>query len=484
MEQHSRPDKKNIAERMILPDIEIDAYILNAIIQNSYDGIFITDGQAIAIMINQAYEHISGLRAEQVLGRSMKELVNRGLISESGTLLVLEKRAPVTLEQRFQSGCRAIITSSPIFDENGNITMVVTNVRDVTEIFRLQEELKQSEEKKRRSASEAEVLRRQMFGSEELIAVDKNMLNVLRMVDRVARLDTTVLLLGETGVGKEEIAKHLYQSSGRSRKQFIKVNCGAIPAELIESELFGYEKGAFTGASREGKIGLFEVADQGTIFLDEVGELPLDMQVKLLRVLQEQEIERIGSNKTIKINVRILAATNRDLQEMVKKKLFREDLYYRLNVFPITIPPLRNRPDDIIPFSKSFLIALNKKYGMQKTFDQSALDSLKSYDWPGNVRELKNIVERAAILSNGKVVSARDLALQLPFDPGGVLHRNFGEGDNGLPPQAGSLKEAVAQLEMQYIEAAYKKYGNVREAAASLGMDASTFVRKRKRYGG
>lgn len=192
-----------------------------------------------------------------------------------------------------------------------------------------------------------------------------------------------VLLLGETGVGKEEIAKYIYQASARSRKQFIKINCGAIPAELIESKLFGYEKGAFTGASHEGKIGLFEVADQGTIFLDEVGELPLDMQVKLLRVLQEQEIERIGSSKTIKINVRILAATNRDLEEMVKKKLFREDLYYRLNVFPITIPPLRNRPGDIVPFANSFLVSRNRKYEIQKTFSPPALESLKQYSWPG-----------------------------------------------------------------------------------------------------
>ena len=223
------------SRRMRLPEIEIDIYALDAIIQNSYDGIFITDGQAVTIMVNRSYETISGLRAEQVLGRSMREIVEEGLISASGTLLALEKRRPVTLDQQFRNGNRAMITSSPILAENGRVAMVVTNVRDITEICRLQEELERNEEKKRRSTSEAEALRRQLMGNEDLIVADRNMQNVLRMVSRVARLDTTVLLLGETGVGKEEVAKHLYRTSSRSDKQFIKVNCGAIPAELIES---------------------------------------------------------------------------------------------------------------------------------------------------------------------------------------------------------------------------------------------------------
>ena len=463
------------SRRMRLPEIEIDIYALDAIIQNSYDGIFITDGQAVTIMVNRSYETISGLRAEQVLGRSMREIVEEGLISASGTLLALEKRRPVTLDQQFRNGNRAMITSSPILAENGRVAMVVTNVRDITEICRLQEELERNEEKKRRSTSEAEALRRQLMGNEDLIVADRNMQNVLRMVSRVARLDTTVLLLGETGVGKEEVAKHLYRTSSRSDKQFIKVNCGAIPAELIESELFGYEKGAFTGANREGKVGLFEVADRGTIFLDEVGELPLEMQVKLLRVLQEQEIERIGSSRTIKIDVRVLAATNRDLEEMVARKLFREDLYYRLNVFPITIPPLRERPDDIVPFARSFLAELNRKYGMKKEFLPSALASLRGYDWPGNVRELKNIVERAAILSNGPTICAEDLSLRPAASMAEPAERRaLGETVD--------LKRLVEEFELEYIEAAYAEYGNVREAAASLGMDASTFVRKRKRY--
>ena len=226
------------------------------------------------------------------------------------------------------------------------------------------------------------------------------MLNVLQMIDRVRKLDTTVLLTGETGVGKDKIASYIVRGSNRSAERFIKVNCGAIPSTLIESELFGYERGAFTGANKEGKMGLFEVADKGTIFLDEVGELPPDMQVKLLRVLQEQEIERIGSNKPIKVDVRVIAATNRNLLEMMREKTFRADLFYRLNVFPVTIPPLRERKDDIIPLAEQFLTDLNHKYGMEKRLTDAAKDVLLEYRWPGNVRELKNVVERSMIMSN------------------------------------------------------------------------------------
>lgn len=221
-------------------------------------------------------------------------------------------------------------------------------------------------------------------------------MEIISLSKRVAPLDTTVILLGETGVGKEVFAKYIYQNSSRNDKPFIKVNCGAIPANLVESELFGYEKGAFTGADRNGKMGLFEVADTGTIFLDEVGELPLDMQVKLLRVLQEQEFERIGGRKPVKADVWVLAATNRNLEEMVRQKAFREDLYYRLMIFPIHIPPLRERPADIIPLASLFLSQLNKKYNFKKYFSLISITMMKDYNWPGNIRELRNIVERAA----------------------------------------------------------------------------------------
>jgi transcriptional regulator with PAS, ATPase and Fis domain len=294
------------------------------------------------------------------------------------------------------------------------------------------------------------------------------------MIDRVAPLDTTVILFGETGVGKEVFAKYIYQHSARKNKPFIKVNCGAIPANLVESELFGYEKGAFTGADKNGKMGLFELANTGTIFLDEVGELPLDMQVKLLRVLQEQEFERIGGRKPVKVDVRVLAATNRDLEEMVKQKTFRQDLYYRLMIFPVHIPPLREHPDDILPLAQLFLQTLNRKYDFKKYLSPLSAKMMQDYSWPGNIRELRNIIERAVIISNEDEIGPDALHLFTVEDRPETKSRV-------LDPVK-DLKTAMEELELEYINHAYEKYGNVREAAESLGMTPSTFVRKRQKY--
>jgi transcriptional regulator with PAS, ATPase and Fis domain len=285
-------------------------------------------------------------------------------------------------------------------------------------------------------------------------------------------MDTTVLLLGETGVGKEVFAKYLHKEGMRKDKPFIKINCGAIPPELMESEFFGYKKGAFTGADRSGKAGYFEVADGGTLFLDEIGELPLSMQVKLLRVLQEKEIMRVGSTLAVPVDVRIIAATNRELDKMVEKGTFREDLYYRLMVYPVRVPPLRERPDDIGSLAKHFVSELNRKYGDQKRFANLSLDLLIAYRWPGNIRELKNVVERAFIISNGEVIYPENLSIF-----GNRDSKLFEEREVGIQ----NLQDYLRKLEYEYIEAAYKKYGNVRDAAKSLGMSAPTFTRKKNR---
>lgn len=447
----------------------------DAVIESSYDGIYITDADANTIKINRAYENITGLKREDMLGKNMRELVRAGVISNSATLEVLKTKKSITIDQSFKTGKKALVSASPIFNESGQITMVVTNVRDVTQLYELNEQLAKHRELSQKYHSEIQVMRSQLLNSTDIIAEDKNMLNTLRMAKRVANVDTTVLLLGETGVGKEEVAKYIHKNSKRSKSPFIKINCGAIPANLIESELFGYEKGAFTGANREGKMGLFEISDGGTIFLDEIGELPLDMQVKLLRVLQEREIERIGSVKPIKIDVRVIAATNRNLEDMVAKKVFRQDLYYRLNVVPIVIPPLRDRKSDIVPLVEHFLGILNKKYELNKSFTKSAMDCFTEYNWPGNVRELKNVVERVVIMSSSDKILENELPIQNKL---GILDgelKNYKDNAN--------LKEIIEKIELKFISNAFERYGNVRDAAKSLGIDASTLVRKRKRYG-
>ncbi|MDR2179249.1 MAG: sigma 54-interacting transcriptional regulator [Synergistaceae bacterium] len=450
--------------------------LLDAVLESSYDGIFITDGNANTIKVNTSYEIISGLKQSDVVGKNMRDLVAGGLISNSGTLLALEKRQPVTLEQKFKTGKQALITSTPTFDDQDNIVMVVTNVRDITEIWDLRNQLDKKEELTKRQLSELEIIRKQIMGVGNMIAEDQEMLQTMLVINKVAPMDTTVLLLGETGVGKEIIASYIHQNSPRRNRPIIKVNCGAIPAALVESELFGYEEGSFTGAKKDGKMGLVEIANEGTMFLDEIGDLPLDVQVKLLRLLQEKEIQRIGSTVARKVDVRIIGATNRDLQKMVEAKEFRKDLYYRLSVLPITIPPLRERPDDILPLAEAFLAELNLHYHFQKKFTPSAVYEIQSYEWPGNVRELRNVIERAVILSSGENIQPRDLGIfkEKSADPDALSSSN----------QDINLKQILMDIEHEYIETAYNIYRNVRKAAKSLSMDAATYVRKRRKYGG
>ena len=451
---------------------------LDAIIEHSFDGIYITDGNANTIKANRAYETITGLKKSEVLGCNMEELVEKGIVSASGSLIAIREKRPVTIRQEFKTGKKALITSSPIYNEKGEIVMVVTNVRDLTELYSLREEVEKTKLEGMRLKRELSHMYERFSIGDQIVAVDRSSLQAFVMADKVAPLDTTVMLLGETGVGKEVFAKYIYSGSRRKEESFIKVNCGAIPESLIESELFGYEKGAFTGADRNGKVGLFEAANNGTIFLDEIGELPMKMQVKLLRVLQEKEIERIGSSKPVKVNVRVIAATNRNLEDMVEKKLFREDLYYRLMVFPITIPPLRERREDIVPLASRFLEELNGKYGFHRHFSREAYQLLNDYHWPGNIRELRNIVERAVIISSGDEI----MPDSLPVFPAGDRPCGEKREKQVMLGQVEDLKEAMGELELRYINHAYEKYGNVRDAAESLGMTPSTFVRKRKRY--
>ena len=448
---------------------------LKAIIECSFDGIYITDGEANTWMINEAYERITGLDSEKLLGENMWTLMEKGIISSSGSLLAIAEKRIVTLYQTFSTGKRAMITSTPIFDDEGEIVLVETNVRDLTEICALREQAE-------RDKNELEQRRQLEFIKEkkvDMVVCDENTIKTLLLADSVAKMDTTVVLCGESGVGKEVFAKYIRDNSRRKDAPYVKVNCGAIPENLIESELFGYEKGSFTGANKSGKIGLFEMADHGTIFLDEIGELPLNMQVKLLRVLQEQEIERIGGTKPVRIDVRVIAATNRNLEKMVEEKKVREDLYYRLMVFPIHIPALRERKKDIEPLAEYFLKELNNRYKGNKHLAENCMMILENYQWPGNVRELKNIVERAFIISQSDEITTESI----PITDANAHMNKYRKAKESLAIDTDiPMEEAVKQLEMIYMDKAFEKYGNVRDAAESLGMSASTFVRKRQKY--
>ncbi|NLO21808.1 MAG: sigma 54-interacting transcriptional regulator [Syntrophomonadaceae bacterium] len=444
---------------------------LDAIIESSFDGLYVTDGQANTLMLNQGFERITGVMGYECIGRNMADLVKDGIFSRSGTLLALEKRKRVTITIVPRSGKEVLITSNPIFDEQDNIIMVVTNVRDITELNELQRRLQQVEGLRQLYKSELQQLK--MQNSQKMVVKSSKMKELLNLVTRVAGVDSTVLIQGESGVGKELIAEIIHQSSKRREGPFIKVNCGAIPENLLESELFGYEEGAFTGARKSGKIGLFELANNGILFLDEIGELPLGLQVKLLRVLQNKEISRVGGSKSFKVDTRIMAGTNQDLMEMINQQKFRLDLYYRLNVIPITVPPLRERMEDTPVLANHFLEIFNQKYGMNKRFHKNVIDCFMEYHWPGNVRELQNLTERLMVTSNDRIIKTADLP--------GAINRLWlkNDPDHGLC----SLRQTVENAERQLLEKAFKRYKTTYQIAQALGINQSTVVRKAAKYG-
>ena len=443
----------------------------------SVDGIFLADKDGVALYANRAYEEISGLKREEIEGVDLHDFVKNEYTTDALTLRCIQTKKPLTGESFFyRTGRKAMITCNPVFskDNPDQLEFVMSNVRDLSEIEELREKYREEKERNDRFQQKMEVLRRQISENTVYIAKAETTLQTFGIARQVAGSDTTVLLTGETGVGKEVMAQYIHENSRRKDERFIKVNCGAIAPSLFESELFGYEKGAFTGANREGKKGLFEEANKGTIFLDEIGELPLDMQAKLLRVLQEREILRVGGTRPVKVDVRIITATNRDLAQMVKEKAFREDLFYRINVLPIRIPPLRERKEDIPELAKTFIDKLNRENGTDKHLNYESLRALTEYDWPGNIRELKNIVERSFIMSSGDAILIHDVGKMKTAE---MLGEELSPDDKFL-----DLSVHLEQIEYRYIKSAYEMYGNVRDAAAHLNMKKSTFAGKMKQY--
>ncbi len=352
---------------------------LEAIISSSYDGIFITDGDGVVLRINDAYERITGIKAGEVVGKNMKYLVADGYFDESVTLLVIERQQTITINQTVKQDRKILVTGNPIFDEQGSLFRVVTNVRDITELANLQSQLIKTKEQTLKYKTELSHLRALQIQDKEIISRSSNMARVIELAMKIANVDSNVLITGESGTGKELIAKLIHKQGISAANPFVKINCAAIPEQLLESELFGYEGGAFTGARKEGKPGLFELAHNGTLFLDEVGDLPLLLQGKLLRAIQEKEVMRVGGTKAIIINARIIAATHQDINNMVKEGTFREDLYYRLMVVPICLPPLRERKEDIPLLIMHFIDKFNTHFGYNKKIMPQVIDKLVGY---------------------------------------------------------------------------------------------------------
>ena len=436
------------------------------IIEEMNDGVYITDEKAMTIFVNKSYEKISGGDRNLFLGKNMKQIVKEKLIDKSATLEVLDKKREITMNQTLRNGKKVLITGTPIYSDDNELSMVVTVVRDITALNKLQEEL----QSKQREIEKLKLFIRENGG---IIYRSDKMKNIISRAEKCAAYDTTVLIAGETGVGKDMLAKFIHNHSNRKDKVFMEINCAAIPPTLLESELFGYEGGAFTGASKQGKKGIFELSNGGTIFLDEIGEMSFGLQAKLLKVIQDKKVYKVGGEKHIPIDVKIITASNKDIEEMVNIKRFRADLYYRLNVIPIKIPPLRERKEDILPLVNSFLESLISLYKEDKKLDEKAMKLLYDYSYPGNIRELKNLIERAYILSTSSTIMEEDFPKELRSSSTSVYNKNY----DGM-----SLKAALDSLEKELIKNAIKNTKTSKEAADLLSVEPSTFTRKRQKY--
>lgn len=437
---------------------------MDAIFEASFDYLFVTDAEGKVTKVSPSYYRITGIKPEEVLGKTMYELVAQGFYDRSCSIEVIETLKPVTFVQKIKTGRTVLVTGNPVFNDKGNLICVVTNGRDITEL----NELKRAVEQKEGLSQHYKTEYFNLKGYCEYVVASPVMAELMKTVSQVAQFDSAVMITGESGVGKEIIAHRIHLESPRKDKPYIRINCASIPESLLESELFGYVEGAFTGAKKGGKLGIFELANGGTLLLDEIAELPLGVQAKLLRVIQENEVTRIGSTKTTKVDVRIIAATNRDLSEMVNHNQFRTDLYYRLNVVPIVVPPLRERREEIPALIEHFLKKFNEKYGLNKQIAPHEVDRLVNYEWPGNVRELKNVVERAVVTNPGNIILSFDI------DNNGSVH---------CPDKSEvNLRELVENLEKHYINSYLAKYGSTRKAAAALGISQSTLCRKAAHY--
>ncbi|MDO4720537.1 MAG: sigma 54-interacting transcriptional regulator [Peptostreptococcaceae bacterium] len=436
------------------------------------DGVYITDSRGHTIFVNSSYERISGIKKDLLLDKHMETLIAEGYFKQSASLKVLSGRSCVSIMESFR-GTLCLVTGSPVFGKDGQIDFVITTVRPMDELNQLLSKLERAEELNKQYSMEIENLKQHIFHQGDVIGNDPKMRTIYELVDKIASTDTTILLLGETGVGKEILAKHIHSRGNRKKGPFIKINCSAIPEPLFESELFGYESGAFTGAIRKGKPGLLELANDGVLLLDEIGDMTLSSQAKLLRVLQEKTAYRIGGTKPYQFNAKIISATNKDLQHLIRENRFREDLYYRLSVVPIRIPPLRERGKDLIIFAHRFMKDFNARFETNCHFTLSAYQALERYPWPGNIRELRNFIERVVLTCSESPVNEQ------------IIRRMLGEPDPKCLSEdiETDLPTAMAELEKKLLTKALLSTKNTREAAKKLGISQSGVVRKAKRHG-
>lgn len=449
-------------------------YLYNEMLNKLKDGIYITDDEGITTFVNDAFLNLSGLTREQIIGKSVYDLRKFNVLPNSCCAKVIETRGPVSTINNYYKGQRCLVSGSPIFDENGDLKKIIAVIRDVSELDVLMKNI--TKEKNLFIVNnEYDFNIKTKDVNKEPINNNEKMKSIYTKAKKIANVDSTVLILGETGVGKDFIASYIYNISKHNKGKFIKINCSAVPEHLLESEFFGYEEGAFTGAQKGGKKGLFEEANGGILYLDEIGDMPYTLQVKLLSAINDRMFYRIGGITPVEFNARIIAATNVDLKHLVEEKKFRADLYYRLNVVSFVIPPLRQRKEDIIPLAQQFIEYYNNKYGKNCYLTTGCLENFLVYEWPGNIRELKNIIERLILMTDEAFIDKNLFIEQIMInDSSDVTIKLLSDNK--------TLKDKIDEYEKVIIETTLASSNNMKEAAARLGIDISTLVRKKQKY--
>lgn len=440
--------------------------MLEAAVEESEIGYLIADAEGRVIKINHAQTMITGQEASYNIDRNMRDVQIEDQ-APSATIMVCDTLKPVKIEQNLANGKSYLVYANPYFDQEGKLKYVISNLLDTTEINRTKESLERIKHDNLRLSLQLQELQNQMDPQGKIIHQSRIMRQLLLLCDKVAQFDSNVLLQGESGVGKERIAEYIFEKSNRKDKPFVKINCASIPEHLLESELFGYEGGAFTGADGKGKKGILEYAHEGTLLLDEISEFALPLQAKLLRFLQEGEFYKVGGKRPIAADVRIIASTNRELDALVNEGIFREDLYYRLNVIPILVPPLRERKEDIPLLVGYFAKKFNEKHNLKKSFDIEAVNALVEYPFRGNVRELQNTIERILVLTEKDTVTEREVANIVT----GITNETGEE-------EASSLREIMHKYETKILRQYLDKYKTEEAISRKLKVSQSTISRK------
>ncbi len=440
-----------------------------------YPDFVVIDKDGIIVEALYNFEEIYGISREEAIGKTIYEMEERKIFNPSVAIKAFKSGKQETMLQLTGANKYIMCTAIPIMDNSNEITKVISYTTDQTKYQTLKNECEKLTDMLKTYSDELDYLRSNNLNNfSKVIGVSDKIKNVTSLINKIAKFDTSVLFTGMTGVGKTMFARLTHAESSRKNGPFIEINCGAIPENLLESELFGYEKGAFTGANKEGKRGLIELANKGTLFLDEIGDLPLHMQVKLLKVIQEKNMIRVGGTESIQVDFRLISATSKDLNAKVKTGEFREELFYRINIITIYIPSLNERREDIVPLSMHFLEKCKDKYGLSKTLSNSAINCLTKYNWPGNIRELENTIERLVLTTSDYMITVEDIP--------DYIKLYAQDSSETIYEQNKTLKDILTEIEKKVITESYMKHKTTTGVAKELGISQPSASIKINQY--